>query len=64
MRQSAIRGDDEYTGIRNKLLGVLCTERLIIGVDVNFGDPIWRTPQLTDLPRIVDIGHAPLQVLG
>ncbi|EPR76767.1 hypothetical protein ADILRU_0606 [Leifsonia rubra CMS 76R] len=64
IRSAAIRDDNEYTGIRIKIIGILGTARLTIGVDVNFGDPIWPTPQLTGLPRIVDIGQAPIQLLA
>jgi predicted nucleotidyltransferase component of viral defense system len=61
---AVIRDDDEYAGIRVKLLGVLGTARLTIGIDVNFGDPIWPAPALIDVPRILGLGQAPVQVLG
>ncbi|MEV4901986.1 nucleotidyl transferase AbiEii/AbiGii toxin family protein [Citricoccus sp. NPDC055426] len=61
---AVIRDDDEYAGIRVKLIGRLGTARLTIGVDVNFGDPIWPRPILTALPRLVDLGQPPVQLLG
>ncbi|HEY3505772.1 MAG TPA: nucleotidyl transferase AbiEii/AbiGii toxin family protein [Actinocatenispora sp.] len=61
---SEIREEDQYSGIRAKLVGMLGRARITVGVDVNFGDPIWPEPELIDLPRIVDTGQPPVQVLG
>lgn len=59
-----IREDDEYAGIRVRLVGVLGRARLTIGIDVNFGDPIWPSPSLVELPRMVDLGQPPVTLLG
>jgi hypothetical protein len=62
IRVSEIREDDEYSGVRVKLVGMVGRARLTIGVDVNFGDPIWPSPQAILLPRIADIGLEPVHV--
>lgn len=61
---TVIRDDDEYAGIRVKLVGALGRSRLTIGVDVNFGDPIRPESSLVELPRIVQLGQAPVALLG
>lgn len=61
---SAIRDGNEYAGVRVKLVGFLGDSRLSIGIDINFGDPIWPAPTPVDLPRIVNVGLKPLTVLG
>jgi hypothetical protein len=63
---SVIREGDaaEYPGIRVRILGTLGRARLTVGIDVNFGDPIWPAPELIDLPRIVQLGQAPVSLLG
>lgn len=63
---SAIReGDaDEYPGVRVRIIGALGRARLAVGIDVNFGDPIWPEPQLIELPRIVQLGQSPVPLLG
>ena len=61
---SVIRGDDEYAGIRVKVVGMLGRSRLTIGIDVNFGDPIWPEPSRLELPRVVQLGQPPVTVLG
>lgn len=63
---SAIRdGDaDEYAGVRVRLVGHLGRARLTVGIDVNFGDPIWPAPQLIELPRIVLLEQPPVKLLG
>lgn len=38
--------------------------RLTVGIDVNFGDPIWPAPQLIELPRIVPLGLPSVTLLG
>lgn len=60
----AIRDEDEYAGVRVKLVGTLGRSRLTIGVDVNFGDPIWPEPSLIELPRVVDVHQPPVKILG
>ena len=59
-----IRDDDEYAGVRLKLKAQLGTARLTVGIDVNFGDPIWPAPTLIDLPRLVPLDRPPVQILG
>ena len=59
-----IRDEDEYAGVRVKLTATLGTARLSIGIDVNFGDPIWPEPQLIELPRVLDLGFMPVVLLG
>lgn len=61
---SIIRDDDEYAGIRVKLVGLLGRARLTVGIDVNFGDPIWPAPRLIELPRIVALDQPPVEILG
>ncbi|MFJ2553103.1 nucleotidyl transferase AbiEii/AbiGii toxin family protein [Microbacterium sp. NPDC087591] len=61
---STIRDDDEYAGIRVKLVGILGRARLTVGIDVNFGDPIWPAPRLIELPRIVALDQPPVEILG
>jgi hypothetical protein len=59
-----IREDDDYVGVRVRLVGGLGRSRLTVGVDVNFGDPIWPHPTEITLPRLVDIGQKPVRLLG
>ena len=59
-----IREEDEYAGVRVKLTATLGTARLTVGIDVNFGDPIWPAPRLVDLPRVVPLGLPPVTLLG
>jgi hypothetical protein len=63
---SAIRDSDadEYPGVRIKLVGTLGSARLTVGIDVNFGDPIWPAPQVVELPRIVALDLPPVAMLG
>lgn len=61
---AAIRDADEYAGVRVKIMGVLGNARITIGIDVNFGDPIWPAPELIELPRLVAIGQPPITLLG
>lgn len=41
---TTIRDEAEYAGVRVKLMATLGTARLTVGMDVNFGDPIWPAP--------------------
>lgn len=61
---TTIRDEDEYAGVRVKLMATLGTARLTVGMDVNFGDPIWPAPQLVELPRVTDLGLPPVTLLG
>jgi hypothetical protein len=64
IRGHTIREDDGYPGVRIRLVAALGKARLTIGIDVNFGDPIWPAPTEIDLPRLIDMGQRPLRVLG
>lgn len=64
IKANVIRDDDEYAGIRVKLVGTLGAAKLTIGIDVNFGDPIWPAPSLIELPRVVPLGQSPVTLLG
>lgn len=61
---SVIRDADEYAGIRVRLVGELGRAKVTIGIDVNFGDPIWPAPSLIEVPRVVDLGQPPVTLLG
>lgn len=45
-------------------VGALGRSRLTIGIDVNFGVPNLPEPSLVELPRVVQLGQAPVVVLG
>lgn len=64
IRAAVIRDDDEYAGIRVEIVGTLGRSRLTIGIDVNFGDPIWPKPSLIEIPRVVQLGQPSVIVLG
>ena len=65
IRAQTIREGAEYRGIRVKLTGVIGRSQNAIGLDVSFGDPIWPTPQLITLPRVLDKDQsAPIAILG
>ncbi|WP_020578789.1 nucleotidyl transferase AbiEii/AbiGii toxin family protein [Actinopolymorpha alba] len=59
-----IREDGDYAGVRVRLTAALGRARLPIGIDVNFGDPIWPAPTPITLPRLTHLGQEPVQVLG
>jgi hypothetical protein len=59
-----IREDDEIEGVRVRLVASLGRARLPVGIDVNFGDPIWPAPTEITLPRLVAIGQEPVRMLG
>ncbi len=61
---AVIRNVDEYAGIRVRVVGMLGSARVTIGIDVNFGDPIWPSPSLVELPRVVELGQPPVSLLG
>jgi hypothetical protein len=64
IKAAAIRDADQYAGVRVKLVGTLGTARLSVGIDINFGDPIWPAPQRIEFPRVVAVGLPPLVLLG
>lgn len=59
-----IRDEDQYAGVRVRLVAGLANARLVIGVDINFGDPIWPRAETVVIPRLLDDGSGPLQMLG
>ncbi|WP_187976357.1 nucleotidyl transferase AbiEii/AbiGii toxin family protein [Mycetocola sp. JXN-3] len=61
---SVIRDSDEYSGVRVKLTAGIGRARLFVGIDVNFGDPIWPELQRVRIPRLVALGQPVLEVLG
>ncbi|WP_084074877.1 nucleotidyl transferase AbiEii/AbiGii toxin family protein [Demequina sp. NBRC 110052] len=54
---AAIRDEEEYAGVRVRLVGHLGRSRVTIGIDVNFGDPIWPAPTVVEVPRLVALGE-------
>ncbi|PPF23670.1 nucleotidyl transferase AbiEii/AbiGii toxin family protein [Rathayibacter rathayi] len=61
---TTIRDDDEYAGVRVRLTATLGTARLTVGMDVNFGDPIWPAPRTIELPRVVPVDLPAVRMLG
>ena len=59
-----IREDADYEAVRVRLVATLGKSRLPVGIDVNFGDPIWPAPIEITLPRLVEIGQEPVRILG
>lgn len=49
-----IREDDNYSGVRLTLGGVLSRAVFRLYVDTNFGDPIWPEPTHIRLPRLLE----------
>lgn len=49
-----IRDEGVYNGVRVNLTGRLSAARLHLHVDVNVGDPIWPSPTMVDVPRLLD----------
>ena len=59
-----IRDEDEYSGVRVRIVGKVGRSILPFGIDVSFGDPIWPEPIETVLPRLLDLGQEPVRLLG
>jgi len=57
-----IRDEDEYSGVRVRLLALLASAREPFQIDVNVGDPIWPQPAEISLPRL--LGQEPIQLRG
>ena len=57
-----IREEDQYSGVRVRLLARLATAREPFHVDVNTGDPIWPGPAEVRLPRLLD--EEPIRLRG
>jgi hypothetical protein len=64
IRAHTIREDGGYPGVRVRLTAMLGRARLTVGIDVNFGDPIWPAPSEIVLPRLVQLGQDPVRLLG
>lgn len=62
VRAEAIREDDEYSGVRVRLVARLATARESFHVDVNVGDPIWPAPTEISLPRLLE--QEPIKLRG
>lgn len=62
IRAETIREDDEYSGVRVRLVARLATAIERFHVDVNVGDPIWPAPADISLPRL--LGEAPIRLRG
>jgi len=54
IRTDDIRDDQEYHGVRVRLIGFLGRARLAIQIDVGFGDALTPDPQEIDYPAILD----------
>lgn len=62
IRADTIRQDDEYSGVRVRLVARLATAIERFHVDVNVGDPIWPAPADISLPRL--LGEEPIRLRG
>lgn len=62
VKAETIRDDDEYGGVRVRLVAELATAREPFHVDVNIGDPIWPAPAEIYLPRLLE--QEPIQLCG
>jgi Nucleotidyl transferase AbiEii toxin, Type IV TA system len=62
VRAATIREDDEYGGVRVRLVARLATAREPFHVDVNVGDPIWPAPAEIYLPRLLK--QEPIKLSG
>lgn len=54
IQTSDIRDDQEYHGIRLRLLGFLGRARLPIQIDIGFGDAVTPAPEAINYPAILD----------
>jgi Nucleotidyl transferase AbiEii toxin, Type IV TA system len=58
----AIREEDQYGGVRVRLVARLASAREPFHVDVTVGDPIWPAPAEVSLPRL--LGQEPIKLRG
>jgi hypothetical protein len=56
----AIRKDQEYGGMRVKLMVILGNVRIPLQVDVGAGDAVVPPPEMLDYPGLLDLPRAPL----
>jgi Nucleotidyl transferase AbiEii toxin, Type IV TA system len=54
-----IKEDDEYDGVRIKLLAELAAARIPMQIDIGFGDAVYPEPELTSFPVLLPM-EAPL----
>jgi len=54
IRTEDIRDDQEYLGVRIRLMAYLDRARVPLQIDVGFGDALMPEPQLIDYPAILD----------
>ncbi len=62
VRAETIREDDEYSGVRVRLVARLATAKETFHVDVNVGDPILPAPTEISLPRLLE--QTPIRLQG
>jgi predicted nucleotidyltransferase component of viral defense system len=62
IRAETIREDDQYSGVRVRLVARLATAIERFHVDVNVGGPIWPAPADISLPRL--LGEEPIRLRG
>nr|WP_246254001.1 nucleotidyl transferase AbiEii/AbiGii toxin family protein [Isoptericola chiayiensis] len=60
IRSETIWDEADYSGVRVHVRATVSTARIPIHIDVNFGDPIWPSPQATRLPLLLG-GEVELQ---
>jgi hypothetical protein len=58
----ASRAEDQYGGVRVRLVARLASAREPFHVDVTVGDPIWPEPAEVSLPRL--LGQEPIKLRG
>ena len=54
-----IKEDDEYDGVRIKLLAELAGARIPMQIDIGFGDAVYPEPELASFPVLLPM-EAPL----
>jgi hypothetical protein len=57
-----IREEDQYSGVRVRLVALLASAKEPFHVDVNVGDPIWPEPAQISLPRL--LGQQSIELRG
>lgn len=62
VRAETIREDDDYSGVRVRLVARLATAKESFHVDVNVGDPILPAPTEISLPRLLE--ETPIRLQG
>lgn len=57
-----IRAEDEYVGIRIRLIARIGTARLHLQIDIGLGDSVWPAPQADRFPALLDFEAAEILV--